>query len=150
MRMGVLRKLRGGESRNDRGASLVEFAVMMPLLVLLLLGMLEFGWAFAQQIDVRSKAREGLRIAIVDEALTDIQARICADDIVKASDINSITINTATDVGKSIDLTVEAELRQITGLFGVFWGASPTITSTVEGRVEQKSSFGPSEVLACP
>lgn len=123
----------------------------MPLLVLLLLGMLEFGWAFAQQIDVRSKAREGLRMVVVDEPLMDIEARVCANDIVKSGDINFITITSGVDTGTAATLTVEADLNQITGLFGLFWGSGPTITSTVEGRVEQVSSFGsPQELAPCP
>ena len=48
---------------------------MMPLLILVLLGMIEFGWGMAQQIDVRHKAREGLRLAIVDEPVDAIDAR---------------------------------------------------------------------------
>ena len=139
------------KSRRERGASLVEFALMMPLLILLLLGMLEFGWAMAQQIDVRHKAREGLRLSIVDESFSDIQARVCNDDIVKGSALTVAEITTMTDVGEPITFTVTADLSQITGLFGVFWGPSPTITSTVEGRVEQESSFGsPTDLLPCP
>jgi Flp pilus assembly protein TadG len=143
--------IRYKKSRRERGASLVEFAIMMPLLILLLLGMLEFGWAMAQQIDVRHKAREGLRVSIVDESFSDIQARVCNDDIVKGSALTVAEIITMTDVGEPITFTVTADLNQITGLFGVFWGASPTITSTVEGRVEQESSFGsPTDLLPCP
>ena len=70
--------------KKDGGASLVEFALMMPLLVLVLLGMIEFGWGTAQQIDVRHKAREGLRVTIVDESVADIVDRVCTDDIVRA------------------------------------------------------------------
>ena len=143
--------IRYKKSRRERGASLVEFALMMPLLILLLLGMLEFGWAMAQQIDVRHKAREGLRLSIVDESFSDIQARVCNDDIVKGSALTVAEITTMTDVGEPITFTVTADLSQITGLFGVFWGPSPTITSTVEGRVEQESSFGsPTDLLPCP
>jgi hypothetical protein len=55
------------------------------------------------------------------------------------------------DIGEPITVDVTADLQEITGLFGVFWGPTPTITSTVEGRVEQESSFNPMEQLApCP
>lgn len=123
---------------------------MMPLLVLVLLGMIEFGWGVAQQIDVRHKAREGLRVTIVDESVADIVDRVCTDDIVRAGDITLIAITSGVDVGEPVTLAVTADLQQITGLFGVFWGAAPAITSTVEGRVEQESTFGPPLVLADP
>ena len=52
--------------RNERGASMVEFAVVVPLFFLLIFGIIEAGWFFAQQVEVRNAAREGARIAVVD------------------------------------------------------------------------------------
>ena len=143
---------RAGNQNGERGANLVEFAVLAPLLIALLLGMLEFGWAFAQQIDVRHKARETLRLAIVDAPVAEIQARACADDVVVSADINQVLITTATTVGDPISVRVEADLKQITGLFGAFWGSDPVISSRVEGRIERESTtFSNNEDLApCP
>jgi Flp pilus assembly protein TadG len=50
-----------GRPRSQRGAALVELAVILPLFVLLIFGMIEAGWAFAQANDVRHGAREGRR-----------------------------------------------------------------------------------------
>ena len=127
-------------NRKDRGAQLVEFALLAPLLILLLLGIVEFGWGFAQEIDVRHKARETLRLAIVDAPLADIQDRACADDMVRSSDITEIVVNTAILPGSEISVSITADVRQLTGLFGVFWGPNPTLSSSVEGRVEQEST----------
>lgn len=135
---------------EDRGASLVEFAIVMPLLILLLLGIVELGWALAQNIDVRHKARETLRLAIVDEPIADIEARACADDIVRGSDIQNILLTTATTQGEPITITITANLNQITGFFGPLFGPDPEISSTVEGRIEQESSFTSGEVAPCP
>lgn len=135
---------------RDRGASLVEFAIVMPLLLLLLMGIVEFGWALAQHIDVRHKARETLRLAIVDEPIADIEAAACIDDIVRGSDIESVFVTTATDQGDPISVTITANLRQVTGLLGPLFGADPEISSTVEGRIEQDSSFGSGELAPCP
>jgi Flp pilus assembly protein TadG len=130
------RTIRGRED----GASLVEFALIMPLLVILLLGVVEFGWGLAQHIDVRHKARETLRQAIVDAPADVIQNQACADDIVRGDDINEISLGTGVEPGSPATVTVSADLRQLTGLFSLFWGPSPTISSTVEGRVEQEST----------
>ena len=140
------------KNRSDRGASLVEFAIMMPLLVLLLLGIVEFGWGLAQQIDVRHKARETLRLAIVNAPMADIQARACVDDMVKSTDVTAITLNTDVIQEGDISVTVTANVRQLTGLFGVFWGPTPTMSSSVEGRIEQESTtFTDGQNLApCP
>ncbi|HIE21686.1 MAG TPA: pilus assembly protein, partial [Acidimicrobiia bacterium] len=42
--------------RDDRGAALIEFALLMPLLIILILGIVEFGWKFGQFNDVRHAA----------------------------------------------------------------------------------------------
>ncbi len=52
--------------RGDRGAALVEFALIAMPLFLILFGTIEFGWAFFQLNDVRHGAREGIRLVAVD------------------------------------------------------------------------------------
>lgn len=45
----------------NEGASLVEAALVMPLLILLVFGVVEFGRAYNAQISLRHAAREGIR-----------------------------------------------------------------------------------------
>lgn len=52
-------------AKEEDGASLVEFAVALPLLLLLVLGIIEFGFALAQSNEIRHGAREGARYAAV-------------------------------------------------------------------------------------
>ncbi len=52
--------------RGDRGAALVEFALIAMPLFLILFGTIEFGWAFFQLNDIRHGAREGIRLVAVD------------------------------------------------------------------------------------
>ncbi len=51
--------------RPETGASLVEFAFIAPFLLLLLLGIIEFGYLFGQNNEVRHAVREGARYAAV-------------------------------------------------------------------------------------
>jgi Flp pilus assembly protein TadG len=53
---------------DERGATLVEFAFILPIFVLFALGFIDLGWAFAQNLDVKQGAREGGRIVSVDGA----------------------------------------------------------------------------------
>ena len=57
----ALRRSRGGHSRT-RGQSLVEFAMAVPLFLLLLLGMVEFGFIFTHHIGLEYASREGARM----------------------------------------------------------------------------------------
>ena len=47
--------------RSERGASAVEFAFIVPLLIVLVLGIAEFGHAFQVQGTLSAAAREGVR-----------------------------------------------------------------------------------------
>ncbi len=78
-------------SRRETGASLVEFALVAPLLFMLLFGMIEFGWAFAQNLDVKHMAREVGRLATVDATEPEVIGAACANDIVNASDVTVIS-----------------------------------------------------------
>jgi Flp pilus assembly protein TadG len=142
----------GRLNRRQKGAALIEFAILMPLLVLLLLGIAEFGWGLAQQIDVRHKAREALRLVIVDAPTAEIEARVCNNDIVSSASVTDIILTTGVDPGTPATVAVTAGLQQITGLFGPFWGPNPTISSTVEGRVEQATTafVPPIDLAPCP
>ena len=50
-----------GRLRDQRGASAVEFALIVPLLIVLVLGIAEFGRAFQVQGTLSAAAREGAR-----------------------------------------------------------------------------------------
>ena len=54
-------------SSSESGAALVEFALVLPLLLILLFGMLDFGKAFNYWIDETHLANEGARWAVVNK-----------------------------------------------------------------------------------
>lgn len=49
--------------RDDRGVSAVEAAIVVPVFLLLVIGVVEFGLAFKDQLAVTSAVRAGARIA---------------------------------------------------------------------------------------
>ena len=52
-------------SRQQDGAAAVEFALLLPLLVLLLFGFIQFGTAFNTRIQATNAAREAARLAVI-------------------------------------------------------------------------------------
>jgi hypothetical protein len=60
--------------RGDRGAALAELAIVLPLVLLLLLGMLDFGKAFREWIEETHLASEGARLAAVNYCPNPTQA----------------------------------------------------------------------------
>ena len=51
--------------RSESGASAVEFALVLPLLMLILFGIIEFGLALYRQAILTNASREGARLGIV-------------------------------------------------------------------------------------
>ena len=61
--------------RPRRGQALVEFALVVPILLLLLLGILDFGRAVYASHTIGNAAREAARLAIVDQNAEAVESR---------------------------------------------------------------------------
>ena len=59
--------------RDDRGAAMVEFAIVLPVLLLILLGIIEFGRAYNAQVSIQAAAREGARELALGHSPTDVE-----------------------------------------------------------------------------
>jgi len=51
----------------ERGAAMVEFALLLPLFLLIIGGIVDGGRAFFRQIELTNAAREGVRVAVMSE-----------------------------------------------------------------------------------
>lgn len=70
--------MRSGRLRSERGAELIEFALVLPLLLLLVMGIVDFGFMFQRMEVVTNAAREGARLAVLPGyAKTDVESRVC-------------------------------------------------------------------------
>lgn len=86
--------------RTDDGASLVEFALVLPVLTLFLFGIVQFGIAYDRQQSVNSAAREGARIgALVDTPLEDIVTRSAESYSASVSPTDDLTVTVRDDGG---------------------------------------------------
>jgi len=63
---------RAGEpvDRRDRGAVAAEFALMIPVLLMLIFGMVQLGLTYQRQSAVHAAAREGARVASLPTTTT--------------------------------------------------------------------------------
>ena len=83
--MGQLKQVMRSSSSpwaSERGANLVEFALIAPLLVILVLGIIEFGLLFGEYNEIRHSAREGARYAAVSNP--DLGEPNWEDNVVKS------------------------------------------------------------------
>lgn len=51
--------------RSERGAELIETALTLPLILLVVVGIIEFGWVFQKYEVITNAAREGARILVL-------------------------------------------------------------------------------------
>lgn len=67
-------KMVGGDNvikkivKGEKGQSLVEFALVVPLLLTILCGIIDMGWAYSNQYSVESAAYAGVRYAAINGA----------------------------------------------------------------------------------
>lgn len=67
------RRLRGD---GERGASAVEFAIIISLLFMVLFGTIQFGIAYNRYQGLQSAAREGARVAAVGGTQDEVRTRV--------------------------------------------------------------------------
>lgn len=58
--------MKNNRLRSRRGQSLVEMAMVLPVLTLLTFGLVDFGRAYYFQVSITNAAREGARVAILN------------------------------------------------------------------------------------
>jgi Flp pilus assembly protein TadG len=81
--------------RGERGAAAVEFAIVAPLLFLLVFAIIDFGFAFHGWDAVQNAAREGARVGAVTPNVTTIVSRVrSASSFLDQSKVN-VTVQCA-------------------------------------------------------
>lgn len=133
---------RGGPAHDERGAALVEMAMLLPVIVLLLFGIIEMSWLFAQANDVRHGAREGARLAAVNFGdATAIGTEVC--NRMDLGDGNLVV--TVADASAGADdgsrssigrIQVTLKPKSLTGMFDGLINGN-TISSDIDFVLEQ-------------
>lgn len=155
--------VRGRRRRNDRGVTLVEFAIVAPVLFLLLLGMVDFGFAFSDFISLRNGVREGARQAVTNPSgsdsctldsgapngVTQNLACLIKDRIgISEDDVRvAIVIRDGNDAGSSVGdvgdpilICAETPAKSTSGVTSPFLNGRK-LRSETEMRIEVEPSF---------
>lgn len=91
---------------HDRGAALVEFAIITPLLLLLVFGIIEFGRAYNAQNTLTHAAREGARKYAITQDTT--EGETAAKNAATSLDSSQITVTLSSCVpGDPATVTLE-------------------------------------------
>lgn len=127
--------------RGESGASLVEFALIAPFLILLLLGVIEFGYLFGEFNDVRHGAREGARAAAVNAGNNAFLHDMTCDAMDLTTNVTvKFTDGSSGGLGDTAAVQVVASPQSLSGLGLIEVFLPNTLESTVEFRLEQDSN----------
>jgi len=129
---------------RERGAALVEMAVVAPMLLLLVLGIVEFGWKFGEFTELRHAGREAARYAAVSAPDLTGDGVFTTDDIVVAAcnalnlsgtASGSITIDQVTgdDIGDTAHIALTIDVESLTN--------APIISSFLPTSLSNETTF---------
>src|SRR4051812_12179606 len=121
--------------KDERGQTMVEFALVVPVLLLILFGILQFGITFKNYLALTDAVRSGARVAAVSRLSTNpvgvtvTQVKTAAGDLAPG-----VNVTVASDWVHGDDVVVTATYPYSISLFGLVV-SSGNLSSTTTERV---------------
>jgi Flp pilus assembly protein TadG len=132
-----MQKLR--KIKNERGQTMTEFALVLPMLVVLMLGIVQFGVAFNNYVTLTDAVRAGARKAAVSRQSSDPAGACRAAVLAAAGSLDTTELSTNLSCSSSwapgSEVTVHADYPYNIKLLD--WSVhSGRLNSTMKERVE--------------
>jgi Flp pilus assembly protein TadG len=142
--MATNKLIRRKQATRERGQSLAEFALVVPIFLLILFAIVDFGMGFHSWITVTNSAREGARLGTVHATETQIVDRVKSTaDTLDDSNLTVSVTNANGAPGESVVVDVSYQYDLITPLAGIMdffsgstIGSSLTFSSKADMRLE--------------
>ena len=125
--------------KNKKGQTLVETAFVLPIIILILMGILDFGMMFNNYLIVSNASREGARNAAVGATDTEIKSVVgkvsgTLDALKLTTDITPK--ESLRKKGDEVMVTVKYNYKFLTPVIGAFFSGKVQLTGTSVMRVE--------------
>lgn len=124
-------------TKREQGQTMTEFALVLPLLALLLFGVIQFGIVFHQYVTLTDAVRTGARQGAVGRNLSNPGSTVVNRVRTSAADLDqsklAVTVNSTWEQGT--DVSVNATYPYDISLLGVVV-KSGNLSSTTTERVE--------------
>jgi Flp pilus assembly protein TadG len=105
-------------TKSEKGVSLIEFALVLPIILALLIGVIEFGWVLNGYITVTGAAREGARVAVVGDVENIDNAVESHLDYYLTKMTGLAITKDIGDFGEETSVIVSGNLSSLTGFIG--------------------------------
>jgi Flp pilus assembly protein TadG len=124
--------------RNKRKAAVVvETAVVLPLLLTILFGIIEFGWTFMIYQSIVNAAREGCRVAVLEGSTdSEINSRVKQYMDMVGIDTYSVSLTHASSTDPTETIAVKVPYSSVSLLGGYFGPTSFDLTGKASMRKE--------------
>lgn len=123
--------------KNEKGQSIVEFALVIPLLLIFVMAIIEFGFMFNAYLTISSASREGARLGALGETNTAIELRV--DSVSNTLDLNNINVAvtpSSRDRGDMVRVTVSYDYQLITPIISNILSPFVNLEAETVMRVE--------------
>lgn len=105
--------------KGERAQGLVEFALVLPLFLVLILATIDFGWGLRAYITATNSAREGARIGAVGESSTNIKNKAVSTSSGLLTTSNVTVAGAQGASGAAVTVSVNYNYNYITPLGGI-------------------------------
>ena len=103
----------GKRTRISKGLATIEVAIAFPLLLIITLGAIRYGWLFLKAQQITNAARMGARIAVLPDSTVDT-VNTAVTNLMIAANINpadcTVTISDSLDQEVGFPLTVRVTI----------------------------------------
>jgi Flp pilus assembly protein TadG len=138
---------------SERGAELIEFAIVLPLMLLIVMGIVDFGFMFQRYVVLTNAAMEGARVAVLPGyGDADVIARVqayAADGGIPGTvnvDPQPTTVPApggATWPARVVTVTHDYGFNYVGPIAALFGGGSRTVTLTARSTMRSQVSTSP-------
>lgn len=128
-----------GRQRRTLGSAMVEFTIILPVLLLLVFLILEFGILFGRWLTISNAAREGARVAVVfrsgscDANTVETEARTAAENYAMSMGVTPVNVTVTgqcvTTFGSLTTVTVTNDYSFFV-IDAMLGGLAPSLTLT--------------------
>ena len=125
--------------KTNKGQALVEFALIIPMLLLLVFGVIEFGRIFGAGLTVNNSAREGARLGAIGATDSAIITRVTNSAGILDSSLVAVTITPTESSrvrGGDIQVNVSYPVTVVAPFISIITGNIVIVDSTCVMRVE--------------
>ena len=139
---------------NERGAELIEFAFVLPLLLFVVIGIIDFGFLFRDYEILTNAAREGARLrSLADNYIDDdVISRVDAyadsgglDPALVDTTVNAVDIpvGAGTAAGYEVNVTYQHAFMFLGPIASFFGGSFGTVDLTATSTMRREIQAGP-------